>query len=85
MLNYIQYDKQPKNFHNLGISVVNVYKNGPDAKKDKGMVEIDFGPTPDILTEGYLDVYEGNQSEIVNTTRFNENSDLKHHIFKEIK
>ena len=26
MLNYIQYDKHPKNFHNLGISAVNVYK-----------------------------------------------------------
>ena len=31
MLNYIQYDKHPKNFHNLGISTVNVYKNGSDA------------------------------------------------------
>ena len=28
------------------------------------------------LCEEYLDVYEGIQSEIVNTTRFNENSDL---------
>ena len=46
MLNYIQYDKHPKNFHNLDISEVNVYKNGSDAKKEKGMVEIDFGPTP---------------------------------------
>ena len=35
MLNDIQYDKHPKNFHNLGISAVNVYKNGSDAKKGK--------------------------------------------------
>ena len=27
-LNYIRYDKHPRNFHNLGISAVNVYKNG---------------------------------------------------------
>ena len=40
------------------------------------MVEIDFGPTPDVLEEEYLHVYKGIQSEIVNTTRFNENSDL---------
>ena len=40
------------------------------------MVEIDFGPTLDILKEEYLDVYEGIQSEIINTTRFDENSDL---------
>ena len=29
-----------------------------------------------LLQEEYLDVYEGFQSEIVNTTRFDENSDL---------
>ena len=40
------------------------------------MVEIDFGPTPDVLKEEYLDVYKGIQSEIVSTTRFDENSDL---------
>ena len=26
-LNYIQYDKHPKNLHNLGIKAVNVYKD----------------------------------------------------------
>ena len=31
---------------------------------------------PPKLCEEYLDVYEGIQSEIVNTTRFDENSDL---------
>ena len=40
------------------------------------MVEIDFGPTWDILKEEYLTVYEGIKSEIVNATRFNENLDL---------
>ena len=67
-LYYIQYDKHPKNVHNVGISAVDVYKNCSDAKKEKGMVEIDFGPTPDILKEEYLNIYEGIQSEIVNTT-----------------
>ena len=37
---------------------------------------LDFGPTPHLLKEEYLDVYKGIQSEIVNTTRFDENSDL---------
>ena len=40
------------------------------------MMELDLGPTPNILKEEYLDVYEGIQSEIVNNTRFDENSDL---------
>ena len=75
-LNYIQYNKHPKNFHNLGISAVNVYKNCSDTKKEKGMVEIDFGPTLDILKDEYLDMYTGIQAEMVNNTRFDENSDL---------
>ena len=69
MLHYIQYDKHPKNFHNLGISAVNVYKNDSDTKKEKGIIEIDFGPTLDVLKEEYLDVHKGIQSEIVSTTR----------------
>ena len=32
--------------------------------------------TPDILRKEYLDVYEAIQSEILNPTRFDENSDL---------
>ena len=39
-------------------------------------MELDFGVTPKILHEEYLDMYEGIQSEIVNTTRFDKNSDL---------
>ena len=36
-----------------------------------------FGPTLDVLKEEYLNIYEEIQSEIVNTTRFDENSDLR--------
>ena len=39
-------------------------------------MELDFGQTPDILKEEYLDVYKCIQSEILNTTGFDENSDL---------
>ena len=39
-------------------------------------LELDFGQAPGILREEYLDVYEGIQSEILSTTRFDENSDL---------
>ena len=51
MLNYIQYDKHPKNFHKLGISTVNIGKNHSDVKEEKDMIEIDFGPIPNILKE----------------------------------
>ena len=41
MLNYIQYDRHPKNHYNLGISAVIC----SDAKEEKDMVEKDFGST----------------------------------------
>ena len=75
-LNYIQYDKHPKNSRVLDITAVNVYKEHSDTEKAKDKLEIDFGPTLDILKEEYLNVYEGIQSEVVNTSRFDENSDL---------
>ena len=59
MLNYIQYDKHPKDYHNLGISAVNTYKNHSDVKEGRDMIELDFGPSPNILKEEYLNVYEG--------------------------
>ena len=75
-LNYIQYDRHPKNYHSLGISAVNKCGNNLCAKEERYILELDFGPTPDILREEYLDMYKGTQSEILNTTRFDENTDL---------
>ena len=40
------------------------------------MLELDLGDTQGKLKEEYLDVYEGIQSQILSTTRFDENSDL---------
>ena len=76
MLNYIQYDRHPKNFHNLDISTVNICKTHSEIREEKDRIEVDFGPTLDILKEVYLNIYQGIQSEIVNTTRFDENSEL---------
>ena len=47
-----------------------------DAKEERDIIELDFGPTLNIFKEEYLDVYEGIQSELLNTTRFDKNSDL---------
>ena len=60
MLNYIQYDKHPKNFHSLGISAVNVYKNGSDPKKEKGMVEIDFWSNTRCIKSRISQCIQGN-------------------------
>ena len=38
--------------------------------------ELDFGTVPQNLQEEYLDMYEGIQSDIVCSSRFDENSDI---------
>ena len=74
VLNYIQYDKHPKTHHSISINAVNKHKINTKEKGDT--VELDFGTTPEVLQEEYLDVYEGIQSEVVSTTRFDENLDM---------
>ena len=76
VLNYIQHDRHHMLNQNLSIRVVNRYKDNFKTKEERETTEVDFCVTPQILPEEYLDVYEGIQSEIVNTTRFDENSDL---------
>ena len=76
VLNYIQHERHHMINCNLSIKAVNKYKNSLETKEERELTELDFGVTPRILHEKYLDVYKGIQSEIVNTTRFDENSDL---------
>ena len=61
--------------HTLDIKAVNKYKHKPSTE-DKECKELDFGTMPQKLQEEYLDMYEGIQSEVVSSNRFNENSDL---------
>ena len=75
-LNYIQCYKHPKYYHSLSVSAMNKCRKNPCTKEEKrDMLELDFGHKLDILKEEYLDVFEGIQSEILSTTRFDENSD----------
>ena len=75
-LNYIHYDRNQKNFQNLDIIASNICKNHLHVRKGKDTIEVDFGLTFDALREEYLDIYQGIQSEIVNMTGYDENSDL---------
>ena len=57
--------------------MINKCRKNPSTKeKERHMLELDFGQTPDISIGEYLDVYEGIQSEILNTKIFVEHSDL---------
>ena len=81
VLNYIQHDRHHTVSHTLNIKAVHKHRNKSEKKEEKEPVGLDFGSMPLKLHEEYLDVYKGIQSEIVNTTRFNENSDLNWHIW----
>ena len=56
--------------------MVNGYKDNSKTKEEREITEIYFGVMPWILCKEYLNIYEGIKSEIVNTTRCDENSDL---------
>ena len=49
-LNYIQYDKHPKNFHSLNISTVNKYRKSLriKEKEEKDRLELNFSQMLDI-------------------------------------
>ena len=66
----------PKTYHGLGITTVNKCGKIVGTIEERDIVELDFGPTPNILKEEYLDIYERIQTEILNTTRFDKHSDL---------
>ena len=88
VVNYIQYDRHPKNFHNLNIRTANKEKykrNSNIEEEERYMLELDFVDMLEKLKEKYLDVYEGIQSEILSTTRFNEKFRFKHNIFRKSK
>ena len=77
--NYVQYSKSPKNFHSLTIRSVKPNKVVEDTKgrnKNESLLEVNFVDSSDRSKEEYLDRYEGIKPEIVDTTRFDENSHL---------
>ena len=63
----------------MNIRAVNKERNKRNSnieEEERHTLELDFGDTLEKLKGEYLDMYEGIQSEILSTTRFDENSDL---------
>ena len=71
ILNYVQHGKFHSIRHTLDIRAVNKYKHKLNTEGDREFRELDFGTAPLKLPEEYMDEYEGIQSKIVSTTRFN--------------
>ena len=79
VINYVQYDKNPKNFHAMSVRLINKAKIKVKSKMEEGerpISEANFINTSGRLKEEYLDRYKGVKSEILSTTRFDENADL---------
>ena len=79
IIDYIQYDKHLKDFHNMSARPINKMKNKVKTRQDekeRPISEIGLRDTSDTLKEEYLDRYKGVKSEILSNTRFDENSDL---------
>ena len=80
VINYVQYSKISKNFHNVTIKSINnnnrINKKAKNENIDEFSLRVDLASFSDELREEYLDKYEGITSEILNTTRFDKNSDL---------
>ena len=78
IVNYVQYDRHPKNFYDLSIKTVDSksHKKIYNKVEKRQILKLDFGNTPEKLKGEYLDMYKGIQSEVISTTRFHENSDL---------
>ena len=58
VVNYVQYDKHPKNFHSLNVSTMNKekYKRNMKSEEEQSQnLDLDFGDTPEKLKGKYLD------------------------------
>ena len=80
VINYIQYNRNPRDYFKLDIKTLDekfhrkIYKKLKE--KDWQIIELDFGHTPEKLKGEYIDMYDGVSSEVSHTMKFDENSDL---------
>ena len=79
VINYVQYSKNPKDFHSKAIKPVNNRRLNlisKDRNEDDMSLRVDLTDALNGSKEEYLDRYEGVISEVLNTTRFDKNTDL---------
>ena len=78
--NYVQYDRHHSIFYDLDIKTTG--QKSPKKiydklkEEDRQILELYFYNTPEKLRGDYLDMYKGILSEVISTTRFDENSNL---------
>ena len=76
VINYVQHSKNSRNFHFATVKPVKFDKIVKDKDKNEILLKVNLVESSGRSKEEYLDRYEGVKPEIVDTTRFDENSDL---------
>ena len=75
-INYVQHSRNSLNFHFVTIKPAKINKTAKIKDKGETLLKINLIESSGRSREEYLDRYEGVKTEIVDTTRFDENSDL---------
>ena len=81
IINYVQYSKNPKNFHSMIMKPAKLNNTAKSTKSrniNESLLEVNLIEGLDRSKEEYLDRFEGVKSEVVDTTRFDENSDFRY-------
>ena len=79
VINYVQSNSNPRDCYKLDVKALelkNHRKIYDSLKGDRQVIELHFGNIPGKLKGEYLDMYDGVRSEVLCTTKFDENSDL---------
>ena len=76
VINYVQHSRNPLNFHFVMIKPAKLNKTVKIKDKGEILPKVNLIGSSGRSREEYLDRYEGVKTEIVDTTRFDENSDL---------
>ena len=79
IVNDVQYDQNPRDYYNLEAKALeqqNHRKIYDRLREDRQVIVLDFGDAPDKLKGEYLDMYDRVRSEVLCTTKFDENSNL---------
>ena len=76
ILNYVQHNKYYIPNYTLDIKIMNKHRDKLGTVKEEKSIKLNVDDTLLKLCKEYLDRYKCIQTEIVNTSRFNENSDM---------
>ena len=76
VINYVQHSRNPFNFHFMMVKPVKFSKKVKAKDRNEILLNINLIESPSRSRAEYLDRYEGIKTEIIDTTRFDETSDL---------